>query len=306
MENAPTNDPGKHHLSMVSSVSRKDQMVRLIGCTTWLPRKVRSLIVRTLTGDERALIGKSFEVPLYGLRYRGNTASHIDWHIFYMGEYDPVGTRFLSKVAQQISPRVFLDIGANTGTHTLAVVGHTQQVHCFEPYPVVLAALKENIELNQLEHVAVHGFGLSNDDRMAGFVTNKSGNLGAGTFELDGQPADFELPLKHGDPVISDLGLPSIDLVKIDVEGHESQILRGLRDSFDKYRPIVLWECIRRPMSPDEINELLPTAYETRRLRFHGRWNRNQPRLETLDCPACGNFVSFPREQQAVINRAAT
>jgi FkbM family methyltransferase len=250
-------------------------------------------------GNERQEDGRDFEVDLHGNRYFGNTASHIDWHVFYFGEFDPVGINFLRFIVQRHENPVFLDIGANAGTHTLAVAKFCEQIHCFEPYPLVLESLRKNVEANDLGNVTIHEFGLSSQSRQADFFENKYGNFGAGTFQSLNREPDFCLPLRRGDTVFPDLGISRIDVIKIDVEGHEFEVLTGIRKHLDRTRPIVLWELnegiveqIREPLI-----SYFPDDYQIFRLSFRGRWRRKSPSLVNLDSLTRGNLVSIPNEK---------
>jgi len=54
---------------------------------------------------------------------------------------------------------VFLDIGANTGQHSLFMSRHAKEIHAFEPWAPVLIKLRRHIEINRLKNVVVHPSG---------------------------------------------------------------------------------------------------------------------------------------------------
>ena len=257
-----------------------------------------------MAGNERQKTGRQFEVPLSGKRYIGRTDSHIDWHVYFFGEYDPLGTRFLRHISEQIDDCVFLDIGANTGTHTLAISDHCESIHCFEPYPAALTSLKRHLEMNEIENAFVHPFGLSVSDGLRGFCENKTGNLGAGTFELNNETADMQLPTKRGDDVFEQLELTKSDVVKVDVEGHEFDVLRGMSKHLWGSRPIVLWEFNPQAIGvqkKSEIEALFPDEYVFFRLGFKDRWSRSRPKLQTISSLERGNLVSAPKTKLSLI-----
>ncbi len=280
-----------------------ERFARAIGQFRFLPRKVRSFLVRGMAGEERQKVGSDFDVELFEYRYFGNTSSHIDWHVYFFGEYDPVGTNFLRHITKKQPDAVFLDIGANTGTHTLAISKRCKQIHCFEPSPDALEALRRNISANLIQNVAIHPFGLSSESRISGFYENKEGNLGAGTFQHQNRLPDLELPLERGDEVFPKLKIESVDLVKVDVEGHEFEVLKGIRDHLERSRPIVLWEFnpSQNNIPKQNLGDLFPSHYETFRLRFGGRWARSRPILTKSNTLSHGNYVSIPIEKLKLV-----
>jgi FkbM family methyltransferase len=128
---------------------------------------------------------------------------------------------------------VFLDVGANLGFFTLQVgrrVLHSGRVYAFEPHPKLLKLLRWNVHLNGLMGtVTCFPFGLSDQNSAAKF-SYPIGHLGGGAVGDLSDNADYDTvdsELRRLDDVLgSDF---SCDLVKIDVEGHELNVLNGMR-----------------------------------------------------------------------------
>jgi len=126
---------------------------------------------------------------------------------------------------------VFLDIGANLGIFSLQVarrVGGTGKVHAFEPHPLLQDLLWRSAFLNGLRYtIELHRFGLSDQNADVQFAY-PNGHLGGGALH-SGAADDAHLisaKVKRLDDVFgSDF---SCDVVKIDVEGHELQVMRGM------------------------------------------------------------------------------
>ncbi|APZ95926.1 FkbM family methyltransferase [Fuerstiella marisgermanici] len=281
--------------------TRRDQLLRFLGTSLWLPRKLRSFVVRLAAGDEVQIPGFAYELQLFNKTYFGHTSSHVDWHVYFFGTYDPLGTSLLRNLAKTRKPAVALDVGANTGTHTLAMYEYCQEVHCFEPFEPVRMALNRNIEANNLANVCVYAFGLSDQTCSMQFCPGGHGNHGAGRYASS--PGDsINLPVHTGDGVVLDLNLERIDLIKVDVEGHEFNVFRGLSESLKRYRPIVQWECNVQDttlLPCDVWQPYFPDRYETFRISSKHRWNRQSPILRKFDRCSRGNLLSVPLERMS-------
>lgn len=132
---------------------------------------------------------------------------------------------------------VLWDVGANVGAYTLLAAKLVPQttVVAFEPYIATFSHLWENIALNQCsEQVtplcvalsgssAIENLGIS--DPRAGSSEHR---LGDKSFKFQ-QPA---LALR-GDDAIKYLGLNQPNLIKIDVDGYEVEVLRGMTKILD-------------------------------------------------------------------------
>lgn len=146
--------------------------------------------------------------------------------------YEPDELMIMSKVFP-VGGR-FLDIGANVGNHSVffGKIMKAQHILPIEVNPRVLEILKTNIVLNGLEEVCdmTHlGVGFHDarvDDAAIGF---RERNIGGAKLSYDGG----DLRLVKGDDVVKS----PFDLVKIDVEGAEIKVLKGLQEFVDKHRP---------------------------------------------------------------------
>ena len=276
-----------------------DAFAQTVGRRAWIPRRIRSFLVRSIVGQERQEPGFHFDVDLYGHRYNGHTNSHIDWYVYYFGGYDILGSSLLRSLARRLSPTVVLDVGANSGTHTIAVQEYSEQIHCFEPYEPVRNSLAKNIHSNGLTNVVIHPFGLSDRNAQLPFHPGRSGNQGTGSFADDTDQA-IRLPVRIGDEVIQEGGFGEVDLIKIDVEGHECQVLRGLESTLNQTRPIVMWE-LHAVSSTTECLQRLPPNYETLEIRPRSRWSRTTARLIRSDGGTRANLLSVPSERLSCI-----
>jgi FkbM family methyltransferase len=158
---------------------------------------------------------------------------------------------------------VFLDIGANLGYFSLQIaqrIKNVGKVHAFEPVPELHELFRRNVFLNGLRHaVELHPFGLSDRNETVQFSVRR-GDLGSGTIGAAPSPEFQSLSarVRRLDDVFSEDF--TCDLVKIDVEGHEFQVLNGMRQIIDRSPHIkILFECfgIGDPADKGRIERLL-------------------------------------------------
>jgi FkbM family methyltransferase len=130
---------------------------------------------------------------------------------------------------------VFCDIGANIGNHSLFVLKFlfASRAILFEPNPAAISILRSNLQLNGVEEMCdlTHlGIGLSDSTAEGMAVKALPRNLGAGRL-VEGAG---DIAVRCGDDVLGDT---SVDFIKIDVEGMEMAVLRGLSGVVKAQRP---------------------------------------------------------------------
>jgi len=118
---------------------------------------------------------------------------------------------------------VVLDVGANVGLFTLRQALHGAHVYAFEPDPDAFSRLQRNVAANRTPG-RVDLFHRALGERPGRATLARS----HGTVLTRVLPdARGEVDVVTLDQVVGDLGLPAIDLLKLDVEGDEANILRG-------------------------------------------------------------------------------
>jgi len=132
------------------------------------------------------------------------------------------------------TPTLAVDIGGNLGQYTAALraVAPELAIHVFEPSPHNLAVLREAFSGDT--RITIVPAAVSD---AAGSATLFANTPGSGLASLTKRRLDhFNIPFEHEDVVqtvrFEDywrevLGSAPIDIVKIDVEGHELSVLRG-------------------------------------------------------------------------------
>ena len=140
---------------------------------------------------------------------------------------------------------VTIDVGANIGLYTRTLARLSSKVHAFEPSKAMADILRRTTPHN----VVVHEMALSDGDGNADLrIPQRGGNLiySLASIERDAVEGEniiaMKVPRARLDAVIQD----DVSFVKIDVEGHELNVLRGSLGLIARCRPVFLVEAEER------------------------------------------------------------
>jgi len=158
---------------------------------------------------------------------------------------------------------IFIDVGANVG-HLSAVgaglVGKEGQVHCFEPVPRCAERLRELAAANPEYPFFINAVALGDTEgTIPLFVSSVSmGQSSVVPGKLTGSEIEKTIlvPVKRLDAYLRDKGIMRVKMIKIDVEGFELAVLRGLREFFQETRELPLLICEIAPFAHKDLDEL--------------------------------------------------
>ena len=187
-----------------------------------------------------------------------------------------------------------LDIGANTGIYGLVAqaLNPSAKVFCFEPLPAVYNLLVKNIHKNSFlirsEMLALSNYSgsakiyLNKGESFAYSVTVNKNTLNHNNFdELEIQTSTLsEYIFKHK--------INHIDLMKIDVEGHEIEVLEGMKDFLTSFKPTILIEVLTK-----EIGHELTKVFENMDYLYFNIDDENNSirRTETIEKSDFWNYL---------------
>jgi len=222
---------------------------RLIG--RHLPVRGTDRLLRRLD-DPDAGVDHPFLEPFYGFRYPGNLRRFIDWSVYYYGAYSRYELNLLGALARSLERSlgrapVAWDVGANIGHHTLFLAGCCRRVIAFEPLPEHIALIEEKVRINGIDCVTIEPIALGDADGEVDIHHPDPAAVNGGTASIH---ADYDrqnacrsrVPLRRGDTVLREFGLPPPELVKIDVEGHEPAVLAGMAEIIADAAPLLFIE----------------------------------------------------------------
>jgi FkbM family methyltransferase len=155
---------------------------------------------------------------------------------YVLGLAEPDDMAFVAHLLRQ--GEVFADVGANIGAYTvMAAAGALARCVAFEPVERARSYLRENVDLNELQTlVEVQGTAVGSK---AGTLTLTAGMGEINHVLREGESAEsVQVPMVSLDGFFTDRAPPT--LIKIDVEGFESEVVRGARDLLRRREPLAL------------------------------------------------------------------
>lgn len=274
----------------VRQIPARLQIARWIGHQNWIMRGHAKLI--HLLHNPYKPSPLRFEAPFFGKRYLGSLDQYLDCMVLFYGAYERPALSFLARAAKALRAQrgtvSFFDVGANLGHHSLFGSDHADAVFAFEPYAPLQAKIAEKISANGIRNIRIVPFGLGEENAELPYHPGAGTNSGAGTFlnETAGaQDRTETLTVRIGDELLDELGAPRVDILKVDVEGFEAPVFRGLRRRILTDRPVILTELGER------TKRIARTEEEFRRLFYPdaklyevaGRSNDDNYRLAHFD-----------------------
>src|SRR5262249_24056767 len=178
---------------------------------------------------------------LGGLSFRGDLGGAIAREVCLTGRYEPQETRLVQAI---LKPGMsFVDVGANWGYFTLLAaqqVGTNGKVVSLEPDPRLFPVLAANIAMNGLRQASALQVAAASEPGwlpLAGF-DERMGNFGLS--RIVGSSHEncrlFQVAARPLDAILQELGLETVDLLKMDIEGAEGLAFQGLQQSLAQRR----------------------------------------------------------------------
>lgn len=158
--------------------------------------------------------------------------------------------RFLPR--KQVCRGTALDVGAWYGPWSYWLARCFARVHAFEPNPDLARSLTRGLPSN----VSVHPVAASDQSGTAQLTVPLGGRGTEGRARL-GHLDDGGRPVTVETRRLDDFGFEDVRVVKIDVEGHELDVLRGAQDLLARWRPMLVVELEYRYADVDASLDLL-------------------------------------------------
>ena len=193
-----------------------------------------------------------YTMEYFSMKILGNINNYIEWNIFFLGGYEKEELELYKKILNNlyIEPLMF-DVGSNNGSHSLYLSRYCNQIFSFEPDKKIFKLLHRNLKLNGLENIHISYLAMSdlNKENQIFYCANDF-NLGTGSLNKEHNLKNTEEILVStikGDQISKKVS--KVDFIKIDVEGHEVNVLEGFRKTIENNSPTIAIEISNKSLN---------------------------------------------------------
>lgn len=238
----------------------------------------------------KRVVRKPIEVHLFnGMKFRAYPDCQASSAVMYTRIPDSRDILFLRA---HIREGTLIDVGANVGLVSLLLADRVQYGLLFEPNPIAAQRARQNLALNGLKF-EVHELALSDATGTVEFEDEG----GVGTCNRTVVGFSTSLPTRKVqciqlDEFLAQHPLPyPISAVKIDVEGHENQVLAGMMRCLRDSRPrLVMFEYLQRTNLRETFRLFEMVGYTVLQLTSKGAG------IATLEVPPLQDLFACPNE----------
>lgn len=202
-------------------------------------------------GVTRHVTRKGFKLVL-------NIDDWIQHNIYFLGGYEEAELKAVEKLINKGS--YFIDVGSNIGLFTLhasAFVAETGRVISFAPGAASFSSLQEHIKLNELQNVTIEKMALGNRiGKVRLYYNDREKNLGMASLQPQESIESEEVEISTLDDYLEENPCKQIDFIKIDAEGYEYEVVKGMKKTLFAYKPNLLIEILDEQI-PTENSQVL-------------------------------------------------
>lgn len=185
----------------------------------------------------KKLLPRKFKLPLiYASLQRSNK---LDQEMF-----------LASNLCKQ--KRVAIDVGANNGLYSFFYSKQFKEVKSFEPFRMAAS----NLISAKIKNINIFHYALSSEpgEQILQAPISSDGTVvhsQASFNKFGGQNVQIPVELR----TLDSFEFQNVDMLKIDVEGHEQKVLEGAIDTITRYKPVILIELEERHLgfSPESV-----------------------------------------------------
>lgn len=181
-----------------------------------------------------------------GIKFHLKLEDWIQQNVFLFGEYEKAEFLALTKQLQKDS--IFIDIGANIGLYSTYFARQLSEgkVFCFEPFSVNYLALNETLKRNNISNVSCHKLivGETSQSEINLYYDESEQNLGMVTTLQTNTSSQEAVAMTSLDDFVKTHQITRVDAIKIDVEGAELSVLKGMKHVLETLHPVLLIEIL--------------------------------------------------------------
>ncbi|QDS88345.1 2-O-methyltransferase NoeI [Rosistilla ulvae] len=225
------------------------------------------------------------------------------------------------KVLVESKTGAFIDVGVNVG-QTLVKwmsLNSSSGYYGFEPNPAAATYANKIIALNGLANANVVSVGMAENSALVELFLQHDLDSSASAIRGFRDESFYSMskyvPVMRGDDLLAEIGIDGIAVVKIDVEGGELGVLKGLGSTIARTRPFICCEVLpvyedlsdrgrERRRRTDELQSVLERhSYCIYRAFDDGTVASLQNGIETHGELSLSNYLFIPCEDEAIARR---
>ncbi len=191
--------------------------------------------------------------------------------------------------------QVFVDVGAYVGFFSIfasKIVGKNGKVLAFEPNPQAHKILLENIKLNRCDNISVFNIALGSVEGFS-FLHIPKGRSKSEATVLNVEKG-VKVAVKPLDSILKGIDIKGVDMVKIDVEGWENEVLKGMKETLRGYRPILIVE--KGPLFIIGYDYLISLGYRPFKFSINKNFPSQIVEIKNYEeVPLYDNIIFLPR-----------
>ena len=198
-----------------------------------------------------------------------------------------------------------IDVGVYRGVYSYEMSKYSEKVHSFEPNPIIFKYINKNLK-KFIKNIHLYNFALSNQNKTINLkipIRNSNSNkeifeeyyeMGKATIHNENNfenYENFEIQTKKIDELSFD---NKISFIKIDVEGHELEVIEGAKNTIKRDKPVLLVEIEKQYTKKEvaeSINFINSLGYKS--YYFNKKDLKSTTELNNLDL--FNNFIFFPK-----------
>lgn len=159
-------------------------------------------------------------------------------------DYPYLLSQFKANLGHHYIPKdgdVVFDIGAGVGEELMILskcVGHTGRVFAVEAHPKTFKVLEYNKDKNSLDNTQLINYAIND---VPGFVFIEDNNDSLGNKLISSQSANtFKVQAVTIEQLIDQFKIEKIDFIKVNIEGAEQLLIRGIGESIGKIKNLAI------------------------------------------------------------------
>jgi len=206
-------------------------------------RSAHATISRWLERASRATTDGTVLTEYHGTPIVVDPSDHVGGNIYRKGSFEPLVRDAIETLLEPGDTAI--DVGSHVGHHGVTMrdrIGPDGSLFLFEPHPKNSALIERTIDHNGWQNIELVRKGLYDEEAVFPLVENEV-NTGAVQLETDEERAaveTYEIETMRLSEFLEDRAIDRVDLMKIDVEGAESNIITDIADELDRFKAIIM------------------------------------------------------------------